>query len=64
MSGKTLIKLLKKNGWQKDRIKGSHHIYTKDGVPVSIPVHGNEDIPEGTLQKLLKQTGLKLGNDR
>ena len=60
MSGKKLIMLLKKDGWQKDRIKGSHHIYKKDGKLVSIPVHGNEDIPIGTLKEILKQSNLKL----
>lgn len=26
---------------------------------LSVPVHGNKDIPQGLLNKLLKQAGLK-----
>lgn len=29
LSGKDLLKLLEKNGWQLLRINGSHHIYGK-----------------------------------
>jgi len=29
MTGKELVKLLKKDGWTLDRIKGSHHIMIK-----------------------------------
>ncbi len=60
MSGKELIKLLRKAGWREDRIKGSHHILKKDGVVVSVPVHGNADIPQGTLHRILTLTGLKV----
>ena len=40
MEGKELVKLLKKNGWQIDRISGSHHIMVKGGRTISVPVHG------------------------
>ena len=42
MKDRDLIKLLKKNGWQLDRINGSHHIFRKEGMTVSVPVHGKE----------------------
>ena len=60
MNGKELIKRLRKEGWALDRIKGSHHIYKKDGMLVAIPVHGHEDLPAGTLKHIIKHTGLKL----
>ena len=42
------------------RITGSHHIYVKEGMGVilSIPVHGNRDLPTGTLRSILKDAGL------
>ncbi|MDB9441699.1 type II toxin-antitoxin system HicA family toxin [Sphaerospermopsis kisseleviana CS-549] len=42
------------------RITGSHHIYVKEGMSVilSIPVHGNRDLPTGTLRSILKDAGL------
>ncbi len=60
MTGKDLIKKLQKNGWTIDRINGSHHVLTKYGYkPVAIPAHAGKDLPNGTLNKLLKDTGLK-----
>jgi len=60
MTGKELVSQLKKNGWKIDRVQGSHHIMTKEGnLPVAVPVHGSKDIPKGTLNQLLKDTGLK-----
>jgi len=53
------MKILKDNGWELDRIKGSHHIFSKVGCrPVSVPFHGNKDI--GNLGKIIfKQAGIK-----
>ena len=59
MTGKELIKQLKANRWTLDRINGSHHIMIKDKMTLSVPVHGNRDIPKGLLNKLLKEGGLK-----
>jgi predicted RNA binding protein YcfA (HicA-like mRNA interferase family) len=59
VTGKNLIKLLKKENWELDRINGSHHIMKKDEKTLSVPVHGNRDIPLGTLNAILKQAGLK-----
>jgi len=60
MTGKELVNKLKKDGWIVDRVQGSHNIMIKDGyLPVAIPVHGNKDIPKGTLHQLLKDTGMK-----
>ncbi|MDD4564651.1 MAG: type II toxin-antitoxin system HicA family toxin [Eubacteriales bacterium] len=58
MKGKDLVKLLKENGWQLDRIHGSHHVMKKDNKTEIIPVH-NTDIPTGLLNAILKRTGLK-----
>ncbi len=59
VSGKELVKLLKKNGWELDRISGSHHIMKKGDLTVSVPVHSNRDLPPGTLNAIKKQTGIK-----
>ncbi len=60
ISGKRLCKVIEKFGWTLSRIKGSHHIYTKEGTPniLVIPIHGNRDLPMGTLKGLLKDAGL------
>ncbi len=59
MTGKELIKRLREKGWALDRISGSHHIMFKDAKTISVPVHGNRDLPAGLLNALLKQGGLK-----
>ncbi len=59
MTGKELIKQLKTKGWKLDRISGSHHILIKGDKTLSVPVHGNKDLPKGLLNALLKNGGLK-----
>ncbi|HNW29069.1 MAG TPA: type II toxin-antitoxin system HicA family toxin [Clostridia bacterium] len=59
MTGKELVKLLKKDGWTLDRIKGSHHIMIKGTMTLSVPVHGNRDLPAGILHRLMKDGGLQ-----
>lgn len=60
VSGKKLCKIIEKLGWQLKRVTGSHHIYTKDDKDeiLVIPVHGNRDLPLGTLKKILKDADL------
>jgi predicted RNA binding protein YcfA (HicA-like mRNA interferase family) len=60
ISGKAFCKLLYLHGWQLQRIRGSHHIYTHlDKTTIlTVPVHANQDLKIGTLSKLLKDAGL------
>ncbi|MGH8477297.1 MAG: type II toxin-antitoxin system HicA family toxin [Methylococcales bacterium] len=60
ISGKALCRLLHLHGWQLQRIRGSHHIYTNPtrAEILTIPAHGNQDLKIGTLNKLLKDSGL------
>ena len=59
MTGAEVIKLLKKQGWKLDRIKGSHHILKKGSLTLSVPVHGKKDLPIGLLNRILKDGGVK-----
>jgi len=55
MTGKELIKSLKKLGFAVIRIKGSHHfLQHKDGRCTSVPVHSKETIGPGLLNRILK----------
>lgn len=58
LSGKELVKILKKQGWLVDRINGSHYIMVKGNQTVTIPVHRNKSLGKGLEAKLLKQTGV------
>lgn len=61
MKIKEVIKLLEANGWVWTRQTGSHRQYTKPGVRRPIPVAGklSDEVPKGTLNKILKEAGLK-----
>jgi len=61
ISGKDLIKILERHGWELLRISGSHHIYGKPGsiVRLSVPVHGSSPLKIGLLRHLLKMAGLE-----
>jgi len=60
VTGKEVIAKLKAAGWTVDRVHGSHHILTKDGQAVPIPVHGSRDLGAGLLAAIQRQTGVKL----
>lgn len=60
MTGKEVIAKLKAHGWSVDRVHGSHHILTKDGKAVPVPVHGTRDLGPGLLAAIQRQTGVTL----
>lgn len=62
MNGKQVISKLKSEGWQVDRVQGSHHLMTKEGHlrPVPVPVHGSKDLSKPLLKAIEKQTGVEL----
>lgn len=60
MTGKDVIAKLKAAGWKLARIHGSHHILTKPGKAVPVPVHGHRDIGAGLLAAISRQSGVKL----
>jgi len=61
VSGGELARPLEKDGWKLARIRGSHHVYIKEGRidRISIPIHGNKPLKVGLLRHFLKVAGLK-----
>jgi predicted RNA binding protein YcfA (HicA-like mRNA interferase family) len=61
-TGKELIRLLERHGWEVVRVEGSHHILTKPGREevISVPVHGGNDLKIGITQHLLKLAGIEM----
>lgn len=60
MNSSKLIRMLEDDGWELVRITGSHHHFkhpTKKGL-VTVP-HPKKDLPAGTVNSVLKQSGLK-----
>ena len=59
IKGKKLVKILGKMGWHLDHIQGSHCILrNKAGKKLTVPVHGNKEIPKGTLFGILSDAGI------
>jgi predicted RNA binding protein YcfA (HicA-like mRNA interferase family) len=61
MKVKELIKLIEYNGWVQVRTKGSHRQYKHSVKLGTVTVSGklNVDVPLGTLNSILRQSGLK-----
>jgi predicted RNA binding protein YcfA (HicA-like mRNA interferase family) len=61
MKVREVIKLLEANGWTQARQKGSHRQFVKEGARRPIPIAGkpSEEMPKGTLNKILREAGLK-----
>lgn len=59
MTAADLIRLLKQNGFEHVRSKGSHQIFKNrtTGKMTVVPMHSG-DLPKGTLLAILRQTGL------
>ena len=61
MTAREILKILRKDDWYDVDQEGSHLQLkhpTKLGK-ITIAIHGKKDIPPGTLNKILKQAGLK-----
>jgi len=56
-----LIRLLEAEGWRLERTRGSHRQFKHSIKVGTVTVAGKPgiDIPPGTLNAILKQTGLK-----
>ena len=61
-TGRELIRLLEKHGWEEVRIEGSHHMLTKPGREevISVPVHGSNDLKIGMTRYALKIAGIEI----
>ncbi len=57
---RSIIKILKKNGWKQIRTTGDHYHFRhslKTGI-VTVP-HPKKDIPIGTVKSIERQSGIK-----
>jgi predicted RNA binding protein YcfA (HicA-like mRNA interferase family) len=60
LSPKRLIDILKENGFEFKRSKGSHQLYFNEATNKTaiVPVHGGKDLKKGTFLGILKQAGI------
>ncbi|MDH3222013.1 MAG: type II toxin-antitoxin system HicA family toxin [Gammaproteobacteria bacterium] len=61
MKVKELLKLLEEDGWVLSRTRGSHRQLKHPTKPGLVTVAGkpSSDVPNGTQNAILKQSGLK-----
>jgi len=60
ISGKKLCRLLKDAGCSLQRVRGSHHIFSKDVKRkiIIVTVHGNKNVGSGLATRIAKDAGL------
>jgi predicted RNA binding protein YcfA (HicA-like mRNA interferase family) len=60
ITGPEICRLLEANGWRLERIKGSHHIYSKSGERriITVPVHGNRSLKPGLASRIGRDAGV------
>ncbi|MDO8505642.1 MAG: type II toxin-antitoxin system HicA family toxin [bacterium] len=54
-----IIRAMERAGFMFVRQRGSHRMYVKGHLGVTIPFH-NKDLKKGTLKNIIKQSGLTL----
>jgi predicted RNA binding protein YcfA (HicA-like mRNA interferase family) len=61
ITGSEMCRLVEANGWVLQRVKGSHHIYSKTGERkiISIPVHGNKNLKPGLANRVARDAGVE-----
>lgn len=52
-----VIKVLQKAGFMEHRQRGSHKIFKKGSLRITVPVH-SRDLKKGTLYSIIEQSGL------
>lgn len=59
-----VIRLIEESGWRLVRTRGDHRIYrSPDGRTTVISGNLGDDVRPGTFRAILRQTGIKDGNE-
>ena len=53
-----VVRVLERHGFEYVGGRGSHRKYKKGGLTVIVPFHPGDDIPPGTLNNIIKSSGL------
>lgn len=59
LSGREVVKLFVRQGWEVARQGGSHIILVKSGHPATLSVPDHKEVARGTLRALLRAAGLQ-----
>jgi predicted RNA binding protein YcfA (HicA-like mRNA interferase family) len=58
LSGRELVCIFEKLGWQVARQRGSHIILVKEGARATLSVPDHKEVARGTLRALIRAAGL------
>jgi len=58
LSGRDVVKVFAKDGWQMARQRGSHMILVKPGHMATLSVPDHREVAKGTLRSLIRSSGL------
>lgn len=58
MSGREIVRVFEKHGWDVARQRGSHIILVKPGQNITLSVPDHKEVAKGTLRSLIRSAGL------
>ena len=58
MKSSELHRLVVQNGWELERVSGSHYIYRKGDRTYPVPYHGSKEVGKGIEKKIKKEMEL------
>lgn len=60
LSGKQVVGVFERLGWEMARQRGSHIILVKEGHPATLSVPDHKEVAKGTLRSLIRSAGLTI----
>jgi predicted RNA binding protein YcfA (HicA-like mRNA interferase family) len=60
LSGREVVRIFGKDGWQVARQRGSHMILVKEGLMTTLSVPDHREVAKGTLRSLIRSSGLSI----
>ncbi|MBI3878299.1 MAG: type II toxin-antitoxin system HicA family toxin [Verrucomicrobia bacterium] len=58
LSGRKVVRVFQKLGWQIARQRGSHIIMVKDGEIATLSIPDHKEVARGTLRALIRTAGV------
>jgi predicted RNA binding protein YcfA (HicA-like mRNA interferase family) len=58
LSGRKVVRVFEKLGWEVARQRGSHIIMVKEGEIVTLSIPDHREIAKGTLRSLIRTAGI------
>jgi predicted RNA binding protein YcfA (HicA-like mRNA interferase family) len=60
LTGREVVRIFGKDGWQVARQRGSHVILVKEGLMTTLSVPDHREVAKGTLRSLIRSSGLSV----